>query len=277
MPDPLFRWPGGKRWLVPIIKPHLPPFDRYIEPFLGSGAILFALAPKRSLVADVNRDLIDCYRAIQASPEVVLATLSDLPSGEESYYWVRDDWSPQSLEDAAARFIYLLQHSWNGIYRVNQQGDFNVPYSYRARQHQLKSSHLLAIQAILENTELLCQDFRETLKAADTGDLIFLDPPYISSNGDSFRRYTSDTFDRADQTDLFELLADLDNRQIRWMMTIGELGHLLDQFPNSAVFTLTRNSSIAANTESRGSTSEHLVLSDHGAFVELIAALQLRQ
>src|SRR5438093_6449302 len=118
MPMPLLRWPGGKRWLAPLLAPHLGAFfERYIEPFFGAGALFFALQPKRAVVSDINPELMNFYRVLKRDPNRLLAEFGRLAVSKGDYYRIRDEWKPRGVFHRSARFLYLLRYSWNGIYR----------------------------------------------------------------------------------------------------------------------------------------------------------------
>ncbi len=128
--EPLLKWPGGKRALLKEILPLFPTsFNRYYEPFIGGGAAFFALRPSEAILADNNPDLINCYEQVRDNPRVVIDHLREMPNTERDYYAVRAS-APQERAAQAARFIYLCTLSFNGIYRVNLKGVFNVPYGY---------------------------------------------------------------------------------------------------------------------------------------------------
>src|SRR5579862_6699126 len=130
MNDPisLLKWPGGKRAMLKHIFPFVPStFNRYYEPFVGGGALFFALRPMQAMLADNNAELINCYKQVRDCPDAVIAQLSKLKNSKEDYYAIRES-TPTDNTDRAARFIYLMTLSFNGIHRVNLQGNFNVPY-----------------------------------------------------------------------------------------------------------------------------------------------------
>jgi DNA adenine methylase len=182
MANPLLKWPGGKRWLVPALVPQVGgAFERYIEPFVGGGALLFSLEPARGIVGDINKDLIACYAAVRRNGPRVLLEYEGLHSTHRAYYEIRDCWNPRCLFKRAARFIYLLRHSWNGLYRVNKRGRFNVPYCPRVRKDELTIEMIVKAQVVLGRVGVRCQDFAETLALAGDADLVFADPPSLLS------------------------------------------------------------------------------------------------
>lgn len=138
MAKPLLKWPGGKRWLAAKISPHLTgTYRRYIEAFLGGGAVLFMLEPHDGIASDINEELIACYMAVKQDGPRVLNELNKLRTTKKEYYRIRDGGNLKSEFKQSARLIYLLRHSWNGLYRVNRDGQFNVPYCPRQRKDKL--------------------------------------------------------------------------------------------------------------------------------------------
>ena len=129
--SPLLKWPGGKRALLGELRAVMPVrYDRYFEPFLGGGALFFELCPKNAVLGDHNNELIDCYSEVRDNPEEVIESLQTMVNSEEDYYKIRGQ-QPGTNAEHAARLIYLVSLSFNGIFRVNLKGDFNVPYGYR--------------------------------------------------------------------------------------------------------------------------------------------------
>lgn len=262
MADPLFRWPGGKRWLAPVIVSSLTEFDRYVEPFLGGGALLFALEPEVAVASDINFDVMNFYMVVRDQPQSLVEALGKLHSDEDSYYWARDHWKPANQLEGAARFIYLIRHSWNGIYRVNRNGAFNVPYSYRKPKRRVELEDLGPARQVLEQVDIRNDDFREVLAEAHHGDVIFLDPPYFSENGETFDRYNSAIFGDEDQRDLASMLQDADNEGVAWILTNGSSTQIRRHYPRYDTFVLSRLSSLAADPRARGHTTEFLALSN---------------
>lgn len=198
---PFLKWAGGKRWLT-TFHPDLlnRKFNRYIEPFLGSGAVFFHLEPSKSILADQNNDLIDTYKAIQLDWKAVVSALNRHHKNhcKEHYYAVRDA-RPRALYTRAARFIYLNRTCWNGLYRVNLRGDFNVPIGTK-KNVILDSDDFESISRLLKNTILRSGDFEETMELAGKGDLVFVDPPYtIKHNLNGFIKYNEKLFSWGDQ------------------------------------------------------------------------------
>lgn len=262
MARPVLKWPGGKRWLASRIARHLADAgDRYIEPFLGGGAMLFALEPARAVAADVNEELIACYEVLKSNAAGVIVALKKLRKSKKTYLWARDEWRPRKKVDRAARLIYLLRHSWNGLYRVNQAGRFNVPYRSRRLKSRRTGTVLLATQRLLKGVDLRCQDFARTLSQARAQDLIFIDPPYFSADGEMFKRYTPTYFGETQQKRLARALRRAERRGAAWILTNGSLDQLAKHFYKYDCFRAVRPSTIAGKSKARGRVEEYIVLS----------------
>jgi DNA adenine methylase len=198
---PFLKWAGGKRWFVERCR-HLIPssFNRYIEPFLGSGAMFFALRPKQALLSDLNLDLIDCYEAIRTDParmEAVLAQHQVMHS-KDHYYATRAE-KPIDPIEKAAWFIYLNRTCWNGLYRVNRNNEFNVPIGTKSNV-TLPTDNFALMSRILTGLDILHQDFEATIDATRAGDFVFVDPPYtVKHNKNGFLKYNDKIFSWSDQ------------------------------------------------------------------------------
>lgn len=200
---PILKWAGGKTQLLDELRSRTPKqFGRYIEPFFGGGAFFFDLEPAQAVVADSNPELINLYREIAANPDAVIAWLGETQNSESEFYRVRAlDWTKLVPAEAAARTIYLNRTCFNGLYRVNKSGQFNVPFGRYAKPKILDADAIRAASRALSKAEIVLGDYSDVLKQhAREGDFIFLDPPYvpISANAD-FKRYTKEQFSTEDQ------------------------------------------------------------------------------
>lgn len=185
--EPLFKWAGGKRWLTPILAPEIQAYlavtgGRYIEPFLGGGAVALALGAPGMVLADVETPLVEAYRAIRDDCHLVTESLwATIHTGTElaSYLRVRTS-KPAAASSAAARLLYLNRLCFNGLYRTNRKGEFNVPYGRYKRPSFPSASEIERAATALATSELLAQDFEATIDNARSGDCIYADPPYHS-------------------------------------------------------------------------------------------------
>lgn len=200
--NPFLKWPGGKRWFIAEYSSLLPKtYNRYIEPFLGAGSVFFPLQPDQAILGDVNPDVIATFRGIQEDPIEVQKFLAKHHAlhNKEYYYAVRDNLDSSSPAERAARIIYLNRTCFNGIYRVNKQGKFNVPIGTRDSV-VLGSDDFVKIAILLSNTDLRLKDFETLTDEAQKGDLLFLDPPYtVRHNQNGFIKYNEKLFSWEDQ------------------------------------------------------------------------------
>jgi len=220
-PAPFLKWAGGKRQLLAHIEALLPErIDTYFEPFLGGAAVFFRLAAaqrfRRAVLADANSELVNCYRAIRDDVGAVVDALRRYRNDSAQYYRVRGR-DPAKLTPAAraARLIYLNRCGYNGLYRVNSKGQFNVPFGRYRRPLICDEPRLRAAAAALKNVEIVCDDFATTLKRVRPGDFAYLDPPYVPLSATaSFTAYAARDFGRDDQERLAAVLRALASREI---------------------------------------------------------------
>jgi DNA adenine methylase len=205
---PLLKWAGGKTQLLSDLKPKIPKkYGRYIEPFIGGGALFFSLRPGQSVIADSNPELINLYQSVADDVDAVIAHLRTYENSEEIFYATRAlDWKTMGPVAAAARTIFLNRTCFNGLYRVNKSGQFNVPFGKYKNPKLIDEDALRAAAELLSNATILVGDYKEVLrKEAKPGDLVFLDPPYlpVSAYAD-FKRYTKEQFYEEDHLELAE-------------------------------------------------------------------------
>ncbi len=218
---PFLKWAGGKRWFVNKHRELLNiEYNNYFEPFLGSGAVFFKLCPESAILSDANIDLIDTYKAIKTDwrkVEALLLRHHHLHS-KDYYYKVRQS-KPRTLFTRAAKFIYLNRTCWNGLYRVNKQGGFNVPIGTKTKV-VLESDDFCKIARQLEGVELISVDFESTINKAQRDDLIFVDPPYtVKHNNNGFIKYNESIFSWSDQVRLSNSLKRAKNRGVKIILT----------------------------------------------------------
>ena len=203
---PVLKWAGGKTQLLPQLMASMPStYEKYLEPFIGGGALFFNLAAENSVIGDTNAELINLYKCLVASADEISEVLNEMPVTSEDFYRVRaNDWRNDEPVVAAARTIYLNRLCFNGLYRVNKKGQFNVPFgNYKKPNFPTKESLLLAGK-VLSNATIVESDYAKLLKKyASKGDLIFLDPPYVPIGKYSdFNRYGAKQFIGADHEEL---------------------------------------------------------------------------
>lgn len=266
---PFLKWPGGKRWFVQNYSSLLPSeYDTYIEPFLGAGSVFFHLKPKKALLGDVNTDLINTYRAIKENWQKVENSLTyrqrrHLKDADTYYYWLRQH-TPPNLVQQASRLIYLNRTCFNGIYRVNQQGQFNVPRGSKNKV-VIESDDFESISNLLDGAELVTGDFAALVCRAKKGDFVFCDPPYtVRHNYNGFRKYNEVLFSWADQERLASALLRAARRGAKVLCTNANhesVRELYDQ-PEFELQVLSRHSAISADSSRRSSFEELIIQSN---------------
>ena len=262
---PFLKWPGGKRWITSRLPALLPQaFKRYIEPFLGGGTVFFFLRPSKALLSDANNELIDTYLAIRDHPAAIAARLRnhDRRHGKRYYYAVRAS-QPTSPAAKAARLIYLNRTCFNGIYRVNQEGEFNVPKGSKDAV-LLPSDDFIAVGKALAQADVRVADFEDTIGRAQAGDLVFADPPYtVRHNNNAFVKYNETLFSWSDQERLAATLIAAKARGVSVVATNAN-HHSVRALYRDRGFTLrtvSRFSPISADPSHRKMFEELLILS----------------
>jgi DNA adenine methylase len=203
---PILKWAGGKTQLLTDLVPKMPKkYGRYIEPFFGGGALFFAVRPENGIIADSNPELVNLYRSVAADVESVIDQLRRYENTEEMFYAIRTlDSAKLSNVEAAARTIFLNRTCFNGLYRVNKSGQFNVPFGRYKNPKIIDEENLKVTSDILKKNTIICGDYKTVLKEnAQPGDFIFLDPPYLPvSEYADFKRYTKEQFYEEDHVEL---------------------------------------------------------------------------
>lgn len=261
---PFLRWAGGKSWLLPQLSALLSnlEFKNYYEPFLGSGTSFFALKGNhKSFLSDMNKDLILTYQAIKESPEQVYIALTRLKNTEEEYYRIRSK-KCRTMVTKAARFIYLNQASYNGLYRVNSNGEYNVPYGFRKSlkfdRSRLKNASNFLIK---QNAVLSHQDFEDALSNVECSDFVFLDPPYTVSKDaeNGFIAYNEKIFSLDDQKRLRRCIDIIKEKNAYYLLTNAHHPTILSIFGNDdTCIEVQRQSCIGGKNASRGLVKEYV-------------------
>lgn len=220
-PRPILKWAGGKQALAARLVRAFPPrFERYFEPFVGGASVFLALQPRRAVLCDRNAWLVETYRAVRDQPREVARELGALRNTREDYLEIRA-LDPRALPPArrAAQLVYLNKTCFRGLFRVNRQGRFNVPYGAYARRY-FDPANLERFAASLAGADLRCGDFEQGLSGIAAGDFAYLDPPYHKLGGYSdFNRYTDLPFQEADHRRLAATCRALDRHGVRWVVT----------------------------------------------------------
>ena len=226
---PFVKWAGGKRQLLPQIKERMPEkYNSYFEPFVGGGAVIFELLPTNALINDINKALINAYRQICNAPEAFLAAVKQLDEamwedGKKYYYSLREHYNDKLMKaeydvELAALFVFINKHCFNGLYRVNGKGLFNVPYN-NSRRTSVDESIIMEVSRYLQGITIMDGDFEEACEGAGQGDFVFIDTPYAPLNPTSFESYTKEGFDIESHRRLSNLFDKLTNRGCYCMLT----------------------------------------------------------
>jgi len=258
---PIFRWAGGKSWLLKYLYKFLPDeYKNYHEPFLGGASIFIHLRPERmSYLSDINADLINAYCEIQNNVEEVISILKQFRNTEKEYYRIRDINFHKSVEKAA-QFIFLNRTSFNGIYRVNLNGNYNVPYGFKKYKKLFDFGKFREASVLLKEAQLSCFDFNNSLKYVNEGDLIFLDPPYTESpikNG--FIKYNHTLFSWDDQIRLASFIEKVIRKKAFFILTNAKHEAVKDLFGRfCSPISIRRANVIGGKNAKRGVIEEYI-------------------
>lgn len=263
---PFLKWAGGKRWLIPKSKDFLLPLNRinkYIEPFLGGGSMFFHLQPKNAILSDLNLDLINTYKVVRDDWVSLVDLLQEYHlQHSESFYYESRASEPITPLLRAARFIYLNRTCWNGLYRVNRQGKFNVPIGSKTNV-VLEEDNFEALSKILNTIQLSVSDFEQVIEKATEDDFVFIDPPYtVKHNLNGFVKYNENIFSWQDQIRLRDCVARAVARGANVLLTNANHHSVIELYDGLGDFHyLDRASVIAGNSRARGVYSEVVIKS----------------
>lgn len=268
--QPFLKWAGGKRQLLKDIEKYIPDSNgitTYYEPFLGGGAVLFHLKPKKAVVNDFNIDLINTYEVVRDNVEELIEDLRKHKNTSDYYYEIRSwDRKPGfdnlSKIEKASRLIYLNKTCFNGLFRVNSNGEFNTPFGRYKNPNIINEDVLRSVSKYLNdnNIRLLSGDFEDALKNIRKGAFVYLDPPYhpISSSS-NFTGYTLDGFSENDQKRLKNICDKLTERGIRFLLSNSSAPLILELYQDYKIEYVNARRAINANKEGRGEIKEVLV------------------
>lgn len=228
--QPLVKWAGGKRQLLPYIKEMLPKsYGTYYEPFAGGLAVLFELKPLRAVVNDINSELMNVYKQVRDCPGETVRALKAIDRDHEcsadckAFYYLQRDLFNNLLNsnsvEQAARFVYINKHAYNGLYRVNSKGLFNVPFNNKKGGNSFDENNIFEMSMYLKDVSILCVDFEDALPGIKKGDFVFFDSPYVPLNAASFADYTSDGFAYEEHVRLAKLYRKLSDMGVYCMLT----------------------------------------------------------
>jgi len=265
---PFLKWVGGKAKLRHALNGLMPSgveLMRHVEPFVGGGALFFARAPQRALLCDINRDLISTYESVRDEPNAVLTHLTKLGTGhgESGYYDVRQRFNARDHKtkaERAAHFIYLNKTCFNGLYRVNRKGEFNVPMGRYAKPNIADADTLHTASAALKSADLRCAPFETLLSEVRPGDFVYMDPPYEPvSRTANFTAYAQDGFAQADQTRLRDVYRELDRRGAKLMLSNSDVPFIRDLYRGFQIDVVMAPRAVSCDAKNRGPVAEVVV------------------
>ncbi len=268
---PIVKWVGGKRQLLEEIASVLPPsYNTYFEPFLGGGALLFYMQPKKAVVNDLNSDLINTYNVVKANVDELIHSLSTHKNTADYFYSLRDidrceNFDNLSNIDKASRFIYLNKTCYNGLYRVNSLGQFNSPFGYYKNPNIVNAPVLKAVSEFLNCNDIkfFSCDFEEILKLPKKGDFVYLDPPYdpISETA-NFTGYNESGFNKDAQTRLKKACDELDKKGVHFLLSNSATEYIINLYganPNYIIKQISAKRAINCQADKRNTVKEVLI------------------
>lgn len=269
-PHPFLKWAGGKRQLIPQIDQYLPKdFNKYIEPFVGGGALFFYLLPKKAILIDINSDLINVYRILKEDVRGLVNSLKKHKNDKEYYYKVRkldrnlEDFNNMSKIERASRIIFLNRCCYNGLYRVNSKGQFNVPFGKYKNPTICDDENLMLVSKVLKEVKIVNDSFEICLEYANEDDLIYLDPPYVPiSESSSFTSYTKNDFGKEDQIRLNDVFRKLDKRGCKVLLSNSYNDFILELYEDFKINILHAKRAINSDPDKRGEIREVLITND---------------
>lgn len=266
--EPILKWAGGKRKLIPDIFALFPSNYRncrYHEPFFGGGAMFFKIKPKSGTINDINARLMSFYEVVRDNPEELIEISEQYPYNEETFYNLRDRFNQQDLSkiEEASLLLYLNKTAYNGLYRVNSKGEFNVPFGRYHNPTIVPKDRIRDASKILKNVSIFRKDFSYITKYANKGDLCYLDPPYhpISSTS-NFTSYSSDGFNFRDQTRLRNTCLELHDKGVYFVLSNGYARRIIDLYQEKNPFRIEiikARRAISSKASTRGPINEILV------------------
>ena len=266
---PVLKWAGGKRQLLQEISKHIPKkFFTYYEPFLGGGAVLFHLQPGKAVVNDINEELINVYHVIRDNVEELIKSLKKHKNEKGYYYMIREldrdkeKYNQLSNIEKASRIIFLNKTCFNGLFRVNSQGQFNVPFGKYKNANIVDEPTLRAVSNYFNKAKITfkCTDFEEAVKGISKGAFVYFDPPYDPvSNTSSFTGYDINGFDKEEQKRLKELCDKIDRRGVKFLLSNSATDFILDLYKDYNVTIVQARRPINSKGNRRGEVDEVLV------------------
>lgn len=268
---PFVKWAGGKRQILNELRKYIPEeYNCYYEPFIGGGALFFDLAPKKAVINDSNSELMNVYNVMcddeKYSKMCNLLNNYEVKNNEEFFYEIRNkDRNKEKFEKLsdyarAARTIYLNKACFNGLYRVNSKGEFNVPYNKKTNVNTYDKENLLVVHMylVMNDVKILNTDFEDALSTAKEGDFVYIDPPYDQINA-SFTSYTEEGFGKDEQRRLAEVYKDLDKRGVKVMLSNHNTALINELYQDYNIHVIEAKRNINSNGKKRGKVEEVII------------------
>lgn len=268
MAKPFIKWVGGKRQLLPELQKRLPKtFNNYFEPFIGGGALLFHLKPQNAFINDYNHELTNLYEVVRDSVEDLIKDLKKHKNDSEYYYdvraWDRNkrSYSKRSHIKKASRFIFLNRTGFNGLYRVNKNGEHNVPFGKYKNPNYCDAENLIACSEYLQSVKIFNEDFEKVIKEnIQKGDFVYFDPPYVPVNKtSSFTSYTDQGFDRDMQIRLRDLCLYIDSIGGKFMLSNSYTSFVKDLYKDFKIEKIKAKRVVNSKGSGRGDVFEVVV------------------
>lgn len=266
--SPVLKWVGGKRQLIPEIEKYIPQYTKYYEPFVGGGAVLFHLQPKKAVINDLNSELMNLYEVIKSNVEELIEDLAKHKNEASHFYDVRgldrdkEKYSRLSNIEKASRIIYLNKTCYNGLFRVNRAGEFNTPFGDYKNPNIVNEITLRAVSNYFNKAEItfLNGDFEEAVSGIRKGSFVYFDPPYDPvSDSANFTGYNKGGFDREEQKRLKRLCDTLDKRGVKFLLSNSATDFIRDLYKDYKVEIIQAKRAINSKADLRGEVDEVLV------------------
>jgi len=279
---PLLKWAGGKTQLLDKLLPLVPKsYGKYIEPFFGGGALYFSVKPQNGIIADSNPEIINFYQVVRDSPNELMSELEGYENSEEFYYSLRKlDWTKLSAVNAAARTLFLNRTCYNGLYRVNRKGQFNVPFGHYKNPRIIDADALQAASIMFKATQIISGDYKDVLRqCAEPGDFVFLDPPYLSiSQYSDFKRYTKEQFYEEDHRELADEIQRLNELRCYTILTNSNHPLVHELYSQYQIEVVQTKRHISSKADSRKGEDAIIIIPPKNGFnIRLVPEHQPRQ
>jgi DNA adenine methylase len=261
--EPFIKWPGGKRWIIPSVQKiiNLKEIGKYYEPFIGGGAVFFSFNFEQAIISDTNSELINVYEIVKGYPKELIFEIKQFTQDKETYYKIRESRFDNEIK-RAAQFLYLNRLAFGGMYRVNHDGKFNVPYGGGRKADILWTKNLIQnASQKLQSTKIECIDFEEVIRRAKKNDLIYCDPPYtVAHNLNGFQRYNEKIFSWQDQIRLSEECFKAAKKGVKVIISNAANESIKELYAPIKPEIVNRYSGLSRNPKLRKSIDEYILL-----------------